>query len=285
MKGKKTKGALALHNLCELFPPMSDPDIAELAEDIKKNGQRHPIKLYEGKVLDGRNRYLACKLAGVTPLTEQFTEGDAMAFVLSENMHRRHLDASQRAMIGAAAANLKQGQTSKASTEATQDQVASIMKVSRSSIQRAKKVQKNAAKSVQKLVREGTVSLAKAEKISTLPKKRQREISRGGAEAVNKAAKPRARGGLAAAVFEETRIERNEPDSAEHRQAARGDMDDPLDADRKPIEDGSTMAPVTNSETAIARLQNVYAIEKDWFNSLPPKSPRQIVDKLIEALK
>lgn len=279
-KGKKT-GVLALHPLCELFPPMPDPELQELAENIKKRGQRHSIKLLDGKILDGRNRYLACKIAGVAPITENFTESDAMEFVLSENMHRRHLNESQRAMIGAEAANLQQGQKSNTPAGVSQEKVAELMHVSPRSIQRARKVQKTTAKPVQKLVREGKVSLTAAEKIATLPKKRQREISRGGADAVNKAAKPKPRGGLAAAVLEEKEFT---TPAAPHRHAPRGDMDEPLDSDKKPTEDASTLAPVTDSESAIARLETCYKVEKEWFNSVPPKTPRQIVDKLIAFL-
>lgn len=281
MKGKKTSKALALHRLCELFPPMPDPELQELADNIKKRGQRHTIKLLDGKILDGRNRYLACKIAGVTPLTEEFTEKDALAFVIAENLHRRHLNDSQRAMLGAEIAQLEKGEKSNPQTCGTQDEAAKLLKVSTRSIQKARKVQKNAAKPVQKLVREGKVSLNAAEKIATLPKQRQREISRGGAEAINKAAKPRPRGGLAAAVLEE---KENTTPAAPHRHAPRGDMDEPLDRPKAPTEDASTLAPVTDSESAIARLETCYKSEKEWFNSVPPKTPRQIVDKLIAFL-
>jgi len=62
-------------------------------------------------VLDGRNRWLACEMAGVEPVTEPF-EGDdaeALRYVVRANVRRRHLTPSQIAMAGADIANMKVG--------------------------------------------------------------------------------------------------------------------------------------------------------------------------------
>jgi hypothetical protein len=76
---------------------MSEADIEGLAEDIKKHGQREPGLLLEGQVLDGWHRYLACQKIGTDFWSEDFTGDNPVAFVLSKNLHRRHLTASQRA--------------------------------------------------------------------------------------------------------------------------------------------------------------------------------------------
>jgi hypothetical protein len=92
----------APHPLADLFPRLTGDDLAALAEDIKTNGGlRHPIVLYGGKVLDGRNRLAACKLAKVEPRYEEFTgtDDEALAFVLSANLHRRHLTTAQKAAL------------------------------------------------------------------------------------------------------------------------------------------------------------------------------------------
>ncbi len=88
------------HPICLLFPRMTDEELRELADDLKIKGLLHDIVLYEGKILDGRNRYLACPMAGVEPrFSEWDGEGSPLEWVISENMVRRHLTSSQRAVL------------------------------------------------------------------------------------------------------------------------------------------------------------------------------------------
>ena len=90
----------AYHPICLLFPALGKEELEELAEDIRLKGLLNPIILYEGKILDGRNRYLACPMAGVEPRYVQWKgEGSPLAWVISENLIRRHLTSSQRAVI------------------------------------------------------------------------------------------------------------------------------------------------------------------------------------------
>lgn len=87
---------------------MGDAELAELADDIRKNGLMEPVVLCDDMVLDGRNRLRACAIAGVSPHFETH-DGDAISpviYVLSKNLHRRHLTTSQRAAIGAEALDL-----------------------------------------------------------------------------------------------------------------------------------------------------------------------------------
>lgn len=94
-----------LHPLCTFFPRLEGAEFAALREDIRINGQRQPIVLHEGMVLDGGNRYRACIEAGIEPSFVEFAGGDAVAFVLSANLHRRHLSAGQHAAIVASVTN------------------------------------------------------------------------------------------------------------------------------------------------------------------------------------
>ena len=57
------------HPFAELFPMMDDGELKELANDIKANGQREDITTLDGMILDGRNRFRACEMAGVEPMT------------------------------------------------------------------------------------------------------------------------------------------------------------------------------------------------------------------------
>ena len=98
-----------IHPLAEIFPLMTDEELNELGDDIKKFGQREPIKLFDGKILDGRNRYEACLRKGIEPVTVEYQGDDAVAFVVSENLRRRHLNESQRAMVATRLTNLSHG--------------------------------------------------------------------------------------------------------------------------------------------------------------------------------
>lgn len=87
------------HKLALLFPEIVGEEFEQLVADIKRGGILEPIWLYEGKVLDGWHRYRACKKAGVVPKTRIWRGADPMAFVVSMNIMRRHLNESQRAML------------------------------------------------------------------------------------------------------------------------------------------------------------------------------------------
>src|SRR5262249_54398704 len=70
----------------------------KLVTDIKTNGLLEEIVLYDGMVLDGRNRYRACLAADVVPTTINADKWikDPTAYVISANIHRRHLTAEQK---------------------------------------------------------------------------------------------------------------------------------------------------------------------------------------------
>src|ERR1043166_7238292 len=85
------------HPIAEIFPMMSAGEIKELAEDIRANGLKLPVYTYEGKILDGRNRYRACLLACVTPRTVAYDGDSPTSFVVSLNLKRRQLTPSQAA--------------------------------------------------------------------------------------------------------------------------------------------------------------------------------------------
>lgn len=87
------------HKLCVLFPQADDKTLDDMANDIKANGLNEPIMIYEGQILDGRNRYLACLRAGVEPTFKEYVGDEALQFVVSKNLHRRHLSDVQRAML------------------------------------------------------------------------------------------------------------------------------------------------------------------------------------------
>ena len=91
---------LKFHPAANEFPLLDEGRIDELARDIETNGQHEPIRLCEGRIVDGRNRYLACLKAGVEPRFEALPEGaDPFAYVWSFNGERRDLTQDQRYLI------------------------------------------------------------------------------------------------------------------------------------------------------------------------------------------
>jgi ParB-like chromosome segregation protein Spo0J len=89
------------HPIADVWPMMEEDKIAELADDIRKNGQLVPVWLYEGKILDGRNRWAACKIAGVEPKTKEYTGDEPTAFAVSLNDRRRHMNKGSLAAVAA----------------------------------------------------------------------------------------------------------------------------------------------------------------------------------------
>ena len=84
-----------VHPLATIFPDIEGQAFNTLVEDIKERGQQEAVWLFESKILDGKNRAKACELLGKEPLTRPYTGDDPVGFVLSANLHRRHLDESQ----------------------------------------------------------------------------------------------------------------------------------------------------------------------------------------------
>ena len=93
---------LDVHEIAAVFPPMRATEFEALVADIRERGQLEPVWTFEGKVIDGRHRLLACKKLGIEPRTREWDgAGSLLEFVISLNLHRRHLKESQRAMIAA----------------------------------------------------------------------------------------------------------------------------------------------------------------------------------------
>jgi hypothetical protein len=125
---------IKVHPAADLFPMMSDAELKELGEDIKKNGLEQPLVFWESEsdyfLLDGRNRLDAMEVVGLDVFQmigkhyakwgfkidalsnavrvlnkyessclakkEEWRQADPYEFVVSANVHRRHLNGEQK---------------------------------------------------------------------------------------------------------------------------------------------------------------------------------------------
>jgi hypothetical protein len=164
------------HDLANIFPMLAGDEAKALADDIREHGLREPITLLEGKILDGRNRYVACLDAGVEPQFTLYNRGDdPFSYVVSLNLKRRHLNEGQRAMVAQKLAGLERGQRQigKFAGVMTQAEAASILNVSERLVRTAGTVSDKAAPEIVTAVEKGEVSLSAAARFAKQPKEDQ----------------------------------------------------------------------------------------------------------------
>lgn len=164
---------LRVHPAAGIFPKMSDEDYERLKLDIKQNGVLEPVKTLDGMLLDGRHREKVCIELEIEcptwPISkDEMGELTPHAWVIAENLARRHLTAAQRAAIGAEhlekiepTSGMKDllGKVPKGRAAA---KAAKAVGVARSSIERARAIKKKNPAAFMAL-KEGTVSLREAE--------------------------------------------------------------------------------------------------------------------------
>lgn len=168
-KSTMTPAIGEFHPAARIFPLMEESALAELAADIAANGLREPIwRHQDGRIIDGCNRWLACQKVGVECRHRTYQHGDdtIVDFVVSRNLHRRHLTTAQRAAIAAELANLERGanqHTIEAPSTAgtSQAQAAKLMDVSVASVERAAAVRR-ADPELHEKVKAGEITAGKA---------------------------------------------------------------------------------------------------------------------------
>lgn len=183
---------MRVHPVADIFPRMTATEYAALRDDIKAHGQREPIWVFDGQIIDGRHRAQACEELGIEPAVREYDgdESGLVGFVVSLNLHRRHLDESQRSMVAARLATLPKGANQHASIDApSQAQAADLLNVSRPSVQRAREVLVNGAPELVAAVERGEVSVSAAASVAEMPKEAQAEIVARGEREILEAAK------------------------------------------------------------------------------------------------
>jgi hypothetical protein len=185
--GEIDDGGMPFHELAMILPMMEPDALLELSSDILSTGRLvNPIITYKGKILDGRNRWLALQQARVTnpqiePWCEEFkgTPAQAQEFVISANVMRRHLSEGQRGMIMAEMnRHNKRGRQKKGSeTEATtQTVLAKALHVSPDTGQRGKTVLTHGTQTLIDRVKADDLKITTAAKVAKLPKEEQEKL-------------------------------------------------------------------------------------------------------------
>lgn len=198
---------LQFHPVADIFPMMSAREFADLVEDIGAHGLREPIWLHrDGRIIDGRNRYRACRevlrlgsnhAEHAEPVfrTYEGDEAGLVGFVVSLNLHRRHLNETQRGMVAARIANMGHGgaratpiqdanlrldlgdKEPRSSVPAITDaQAAEMLNVSKRTVTFARKVQEQAVPELVEMVDAGEVSVSTAAVLADASEEEQREV-------------------------------------------------------------------------------------------------------------
>lgn len=184
-----------IHPAANIFPPMTDEEFRDLVEDIRTHGLLEPVWVdRDGLLIDGRHRVRACEELGIDCASRIYDGDDPIAFVVSLNLHRRHLTKGQLALSAARARGyydeqakerraitLKQNKSTDVETlpqrdeGKARDQVGKAFGVSGKYVDYATKVLKNAVPEVVAAVDKGSMSINTAVVLSTEPEDIQRE--------------------------------------------------------------------------------------------------------------
>jgi N6-adenosine-specific RNA methylase IME4 len=186
---------LAFHPLANLFPLIEGEEFSALVDDVKANGLREHIIVHEGKILDGRNRYRAAIKAGLFKKTAKIVGGNALfiryfakflperngeplAFVISHNLRRRHLNEAQRAAIAAELVSTGHGgdrrSAAKAGKQAAnlplvkQADAAAMFNVSERSVRSAIVVRDKGTRPLKAALKRGAIAVSAAAKAAEL---------------------------------------------------------------------------------------------------------------------
>jgi N6-adenosine-specific RNA methylase IME4 len=187
-ESKQVARPLQFHPLAEIFPLIEGQEFDELVADIKAHGIREPIWIYDGRIIDGRNRYRAASAAGIECPVRRYTGADPVSFVISLNLKRRHLNESQRAMVAAKLANLQLGDNQH-SKGLPIGRGSELLNVGERSVARAKVVREHGADELISAVERGQISVSAASDVASKSADEQREIVARGERQILEAAK------------------------------------------------------------------------------------------------
>ncbi|QXX74258.1 MT-A70 family methyltransferase [Methylovirgula sp. HY1] len=186
---------LPFHPYADLFPLIEGAEFDALVADVRANGLREPIVILDGQILDGRNRYRAALEAGLFCETDDLasgsllfmryfilflpSDGDALHFVVSKNLRRRHLNDDQRRLVAARLVNMKRGRPSENPAECgiKVAEAAQLMNIDAAGTERARTVLAHAGPEIQTAIARGCLTVAAAAQAAKLEPEVQQHIA------------------------------------------------------------------------------------------------------------
>jgi hypothetical protein len=169
------------HRYTEIFDPMEGDDFKALVEDIKVNGQQVPAVTYDGLILDGRNRVLACQQLNIAVKTIPYEGKDPLGFVWSTNCLRRHLNETQRGIAAVKIANMRRGGSGanpsiEGIPKKSQADTAKSFNVSVATVERASNLVRKGAPEVVKAAQKGQIKLGGLSKLLAKSEEEQQKL-------------------------------------------------------------------------------------------------------------
>jgi hypothetical protein len=168
------------HDAALLMPRPTAEQLAALEIDIDANGQHEPVTTYKKTILDGLSRQAICKKLGRPLQSREYIGDRPFEYSWSKNGPRRHLSASQLAMLSTVIPGLTHGGNRKSKDQVEQipldpgpektepmsrAEKAKIFGVSDKLIQQAEVLKRYGAAELILSVRSGEISIAEALKI------------------------------------------------------------------------------------------------------------------------
>jgi hypothetical protein len=193
-----------IHPAANIFPPMRDKEFQELKASIAAQGLFEPIWTYQGKVIDGRHRLRACTELVIPPRYQEWDgKGSLLDFVISLNLHRRHLKEAQRAMVAARikpqfeeearkrehAGKRVDPQTNSSEGQA-RDQAAQLLSVGTTSVTLACRILANGVPELIAAVDACKIAVSTASDLADLPKHEQTRVLAAGRDEIRKVLQP-----------------------------------------------------------------------------------------------
>ncbi len=189
---------LPCHAAANLLPPMSDQEYQQFKADIAANGQREPAVVFQGVLIDGRHRQRACQELGLPLLVRDWDgDGSPVDLVLALNLHRRQLNSSQLALLGASLLQLYEADAAERKRAGkaldlganlpagrSRDLAARVVGVSGRSIDTAAKVIRKGTPELIRAVQESRLRVSAAALLADLRPREQARILAGGPKGV-----------------------------------------------------------------------------------------------------